>query len=98
MNFFINVIIPILLVYARRHNDIKLEKILHLAYRNYKPLSVTSVTKFMENRILGQSKASKKIVNSARRQQGLYQIFKDFCENDNVSCNKCALYLSMVKQ
>ena len=96
-NIFINVIIPILLVYARRHNDIKLEKILHLAYRNYKPLSVTSVTKFMENRILGQSKASKKIVNSARRQQGLYQLFKDFCENDNVSCNKCALYLSITK-
>lgn len=97
-NIFINVIVPVLLVYARRHNDIKLEKILHLAYRIYKPHSVTSVTKFMESRILGQSKASKKIVNSARRQQGLYQIFKDYCENDNVSCNKCALYLSMIKQ
>ena len=96
-NIFINVIIPIFLVYARRHNDIKLEKILHLVYRNYVPLPATSVTKFMNNRIFGQEKTSKKIVNSVRRQQGLYQIFKDFCENDNVSCNKCALYLSMAK-
>ncbi len=94
---FINVIIPIFLVYARRHNDMKLEKILHLVYRNYIPLPATSVTKFMGNRIFGQEKISQKIVNSVRRQQGLYQIYKDFCENDNMSCNKCALYLSMVK-
>lgn len=97
-HIFINVIIPVLLVYARRHSDIKLEKILHLVYRNYKSLPSTSVTKFMEHRVLGQSKRSSNIVNSARRQQGLYQIFKDFCENDNISCNKCALYLSMVKR
>ena len=94
---FVNVIIPIFLVYARKHNDIKLEKLLHLIYRNYAPPPPTSVTKFMENRILGQSKSSKGVVNSVRRQQGLYQIFKDFCENDNVSCNKCALYLTMTK-
>ncbi|WKZ20077.1 MAG: DUF2851 family protein [Candidatus Jettenia sp. CY-1] len=96
-NIFINVIIPILLIYARKHNDAKLEKVLHLLYRNYPPLPITSVIRFMENRILGQSKVSKKIINSIRRQQGLYQIFKDFCENDNTSCNKCILYLSMVE-
>ncbi|TLD43225.1 MAG: hypothetical protein JETT_0394 [Candidatus Jettenia ecosi] len=96
-NIFMNVIIPILLIYARKHNDVRLEKVLHLLYRNYPPLPMTSVIRFMENRILGQSKASKKIINSIRRQQGLYQIFKDFCENDNISCNKCVLYLSMVE-
>lgn len=96
-NIFINVIIPILIIYARRHNDMGLEKILHLAYRSYAPLPATGVIKFMEGRILGQSRISKKVINSVRRQQGLYQIFKDFCENDNVSCNKCALYLSLVK-
>jgi hypothetical protein len=96
-HIFINVMIPILLVYARKHNNLKMEKILHLVYKKYKPLPATSVTEFMSNRILGQLKASGKIVNTARRQQGLYQIFKDFCENDNMSCNKCALYLSMAK-
>ncbi|MCF6153752.1 MAG: DUF2851 family protein [Candidatus Brocadia sp.] len=96
-NIFINVIIPILLIYARKHDNTKMEKTLHLVYRNYSPLSGTSVTKFMSHRIFGQSDVSKKIITSARRQQGLYQIFKDFCENDNMSCNKCALYLSMVE-
>ncbi|GAN32350.1 MAG: DUF2851 family protein [Candidatus Brocadia sp. AMX2] len=96
-NIFINVIIPILLIYARKHSNTKIEKVLHLTYRNYTPLPDTSVTKFMGNRIFGQPNVSKKIINSVRRQQGLYQIFKDFCENDNMSCNKCALYLSMVK-
>ncbi|MCF6156978.1 MAG: DUF2851 family protein [wastewater metagenome] len=95
-HIFINVIIPVLLVYARRHNDLRLEKILHLLYRNYMPLPATSVIRFMEDRVLGQSKESKKIINSVRRQQGLYQIFKDFCENDTMSCNRCALYLSII--
>ena len=97
LTIFVNVIIPVFLAYARRHNDIKLEKILHLAYRNYTPPSTTSVTRFMLNRIMGKPKISNKVINSARRQQGLYQIFKDFCENNNISCNKCALYLSMIK-
>ncbi len=97
-NIFINVIIPILLVYVRKHNNTNMEKILHLVYRNYLPLPGTSVTNFMCNRIFGQSSVSKKIINSVRRQQGLYQIFKDFCENDDISCNKCALYLSMVER
>ncbi len=96
-NILINVIIPILLMYVRRHNNQNMEKILHLVYRNYVPLPDTSVTNFMCNRIFGQPDVSKRIINSVRRQQGLYQIFKDFCENDNISCNKCALYLSMVK-
>ncbi|WKZ16006.1 MAG: DUF2851 family protein [Candidatus Jettenia caeni] len=96
-NIFINVIIPILLIYARKHNDVRLEKVLHLLYRNYPPLPMTSTLRFMENRIFGQSKVAKKIINSIRRQQGLYQIFKDFCENDNISCNKCVLYLSIVE-
>lgn len=96
-HMFINVIIPILFVYARKHNNTKMEKILHLTYRNYIPLPGTSVTKFMNNRIFGQPDVSKKLITSARRQQGLYQIFKDYCENDNMNCNKCALYLSMTK-
>ncbi|BBO16537.1 conserved hypothetical protein [Candidatus Brocadia pituitae] len=97
-HIFINVIIPILLVYARRHHNTKWEKILHLTYRNYTPLPGTSVTKFMSSRIFGQPDAPKKLITSARRQQGLYQVFKDFCENDNMSCNRCALYLSIGKR
>ncbi|MEK7289329.1 MAG: DUF2851 family protein, partial [Planctomycetota bacterium] len=87
---FINVVIPILLVYARKHHDLSLEKTLHLIYRNYTPLPETSVTKFMNSRIWGESGTPKKMIHSVRRQQGLYQLFKDFCENDNLSCNKCA--------
>lgn len=97
-HIFINVVLPLLLLYARRHNKRKMEKILHLIYRNYSPLPGTSVTKFMCNRIFGQTNVAKRLINSVRRQQGLYQLFKDFCENDNISCNKCALYLSMVER
>ncbi|MBM4053542.1 MAG: DUF2851 family protein [Planctomycetes bacterium] len=94
---FVNVIIPIMLVYARKHSDTALEERLHHIYRNYTPHPPTSVSKFMGTRMFGTTKVSNKVVNSARRQQGLYQLFKDFCENDTVSCNKCALYVAMGK-
>ncbi|MDR4507348.1 MAG: DUF2851 family protein [Candidatus Brocadiaceae bacterium] len=93
----INVIVPVFLVYADKHHDMGLKRMLSLLYRNYGPLPATSVTRFMVRRVLGQSKLSGKIVNSARRQQGLYKIFKDFCENEAMSCNECVLYLSFGK-
>lgn len=96
-NILVNVIVPIMLVYARKHNDTTLEERLHYIYRNYRPHPPTSVSKFMGIRMFGTTKDSNKIVNSARRQQGLYQLFKDFCENDTISCNKCALYVAMGK-
>ncbi|OHB68511.1 MAG: hypothetical protein A2W17_06290 [Planctomycetes bacterium RBG_16_41_13] len=97
-NIFVNVIIPVMLVYARKHNDKALEERLHYVYRNYTPHPSTSVTKFMGTRIFGTSMVSNKVIHSARRQQGLYQLFKDFCENDTISCNKCALYAAMNKE
>jgi hypothetical protein len=93
----INVIVPLMLVYARKQNDVELEKLLHAVYGTCKPLPATSVIKFMNNRIFGRPKVSAGIVNSVRRQQGLYQIFKDFCENNTISCNKCAFYLFITK-
>jgi len=32
------------------------------------------------------------IVSSARRQQGLHQIFHDFCRRRDISCDKCGVY------
>jgi len=45
----------------------------------------------MGYRILGKDTQGVNVVNSARRQQGLLQIFKDFCESDDVACEECVL-------
>ncbi len=92
---FINIIIPLLLVYARRHGDVGLEKILHCAYRSHRKLSSDRITKFMNCRILPPLGNRGSIINSARRQQGLYQIYRDFCSNNNVNCSECSLLQAM---
>jgi hypothetical protein len=92
---FINIIIPVLLAYARKMNDAVLEERLFKAYKLYSKLSPNNITRFMNYRILGKDKQKKNVVNTARRQQGLLQIFKDFCESDDIACKRCVLLLSI---
>ncbi len=92
---FINIIIPVLLAYARRMNDVVLEERLFKAYKLHSKLSPNNITRFMSYRILGKDTQKKNVVNTARRQQGLLQIFKDFCESDDIACKRCVLLLSI---
>ena len=92
---FINIIIPVLLAYARKREDLVLEEWLFKAYKLHPKLSHNNVTRFMSCRIFGQDTQKKNIVSNARRQQGLIQIFKDFCESDDIACKRCVLLLSI---
>ncbi|MFQ5963955.1 MAG: DUF2851 family protein [Candidatus Scalinduaceae bacterium] len=92
---FINIIIPVLLAYARKRDDSILEDRLFKVYRQHPKLSPNNVTRFMSCRIFGQDIRKRKVINNARRQQGLLQIFKDFCESDDIACKRCALLLSI---
>lgn len=87
----INIIIPVLLTYARKREDRQLEEKLFKAFKQYSKLSPNNITRFMGYRILGNNSQKVNVVNSARRQQGLLQIFKDFCESDDVACEECVL-------
>ncbi|MDI6761194.1 MAG: DUF2851 family protein, partial [Candidatus Brocadiaceae bacterium] len=48
----INVIIPLLLLYARRHEDKELEGVLHEIYTHYPTLQLDSIVRFMTERIV----------------------------------------------
>jgi len=88
---FINIVIPVFLVYARKREDSELEGKLFRAFKLHSKLSPNNITRFMGYRILGKDSQEGSVVNSARRQQGLLQIFKDFCESDDIACEKCVL-------
>ncbi len=89
---FINVIVPVLLAYARKEADSELEERLFKSYKMHSKLTPNNITRFMNYRILGKSLQKDSVVNSARRQQGLLQIFKDFCESDDIACESCVLF------
>ncbi len=92
---FINIIIPVLLAYARKRDDSGLEEKLFKAYKLHSELSPNNITRFMNYRILGKGTQDCGVVNTARRQQGLLQIFKDFCESDDIACERCVLLRSI---
>ena len=91
---FINVILPLFLVYARKNQDSDLEAVLHEAYCGYPRLTPNSVLRFMSQRVLPKELAPR-LMNSARRQQGLHQIFRDFCQRKDVGCHRCGLFAAI---
>jgi hypothetical protein len=87
----INGLLPALLYQARRDGDRAFEEALHRFYASYPKLPTTSVTRFMSLRLFGRPEKEVKLLRSARRQQGLYQLHADFCDSDHLTCAQCPL-------
>ena len=87
----INGLLPVLLYQARRDNDPGFEKALHRFYGAYPKLPSTSVSRRMALKLFGRPEKEVKLLRSARRQQGLYQLHADFCAADRVACAQCPL-------
>ena len=85
----VNVIIPVLLALSRRESVTRLEQRLHNVYRSLRPVTDNSVTRFMKTRIFGDVRNGNRVAHTLRRQQGLLQIFHDFCESDTMTCEEC---------
>jgi len=95
-NVIVNIVIPVYLSFARKTNDRALESNIHRLYEVVPKLPPTSVTRFMRCRIFGEESRAK-LIGNARRQQALYQIFRDYCDNDNAGCANC-VFLKAIEQ
>ncbi len=82
----INTLIPAMLAYARKKKDRGLEETLHRIYTPQPSSGNDRITKFVTHHLFGRKK-----INSARHQQALYQIFNDYCGNEEVGCTHCNL-------
>jgi hypothetical protein len=59
-------------------------------YRCHPRLPTNEVTRDMERQFFGVGHARPTIVDSACRQQGLIQLYRDFCLNELETCQECA--------
>ena len=91
----IDVVLPVLLLHAKKTSDTELERSLHSLYVKHPRLADNDVVRFMSCRIFGSPKRGAELVTSARRQQGLHQIFRDYCEQDERGCRRCGFALAM---
>jgi hypothetical protein len=87
---FVDAVVPVFLTKVRGQRDTDLENRLHRAWSTLPALPPNSVLSFMALRIFGGEDAAEQVITSARRQQGLLQLFRDYCENDTDGCRHCA--------
>ena len=87
----VNAVIPILLALSQDADRPRVEQQLHNLYLALPPLADNSVTRYMKRRLFPAPDKAKRIVSTARRQQGLLQVFHDFCETTDTTCESCGL-------
>jgi hypothetical protein len=85
----VDAMLPILVVYAQRHADVGLSDRILACYHAAPLLPDNQVLRYMRHRMLGNNPALLARVTGARQQQGLLQLFTDFCGNDEGNCQGC---------
>ncbi len=86
------VFLPVLLSFAKEHKWPSMKKILYQVYEGFPRLSSNRITRFMEEFILGLIENKNNIMNKAKRQQALHQIYSDYCEPNKDGCHNCKFY------
>ena len=85
----VNVAVPLVLCEARRLNNAALEGAAHDLYCSLRPLSGNRATRYVAGRMFPSAESARAVVNTARRQQGLQQLFSDFCHAPDATCGRC---------
>ncbi len=93
-----NALLPMLLLKTRAETDRALEKFIWRCVAIFPSLPDNVVTKFMRRRLFGDDSTAKPIIFNERRQQALFKIFYDCCNNNEVSCDDCYFYRRAAQQ
>ncbi|MFH0887651.1 MAG: DUF2851 family protein [Planctomycetota bacterium] len=94
----LNIIIPLVLIYSQSEKNSALQKTILDLYRTYPKLMDNYYTRFMNQRLFkSDKKIFLSIIKTASVQQGLIEIFTDFCKKGYEGCENCGL-LKFLKQ
>ena len=85
----IDAMLPVLMLYAQYSADAALRERLLACYHTTPLLPDNHLLRYMHHRMLGNDPALLGLVTGARQQQGLLQLFTDFCGNDEGNCQGC---------
>jgi hypothetical protein len=84
-----NVVLPFAVALAEITGDNRLLKRARARYADLKATSTNSVVRLASQQLFGNVKTAQPFLRSERQQQGLIQIFQDFCLNDKSACQQC---------
>jgi len=86
----VNVIIPFSLAVARGEHNLSFEQNIFATYISCPPLPSDAVLRLMMHRLFGPEEPAPSLIRNARRQQGLIQIYQDWCADDPI-CRQCSI-------
>jgi hypothetical protein len=84
-----NIVLPFVVAHARERGDEKLAQAAMTRYADLPAAPSNSVVRLANIQLFEKSAVARRYVRTARQQQGLMQIFQDFCLNDKSACQQC---------
>jgi Protein of unknown function (DUF2851) len=92
----VNVVLPAAVAQGRLLGQPALAQAAGKVLLTHPPLESNSLVRFTAHRLLGRHMPPR-LLRTAARQQGLLQVFHDFCLNDRSACQRC-LFPDMARQ
>ncbi len=89
LTIIVDAMLPLLLGEANRQGDAELAALLRACYREAPRLPDNSLLRDMSRRLLGDDPQLLVLVTHARHQQGMLQVFEDYCRHDEGACQAC---------
>lgn len=86
----INIIFPLFLLSSYERGDGKLESTVKECYRRFPLLAENSITREMAKKLFPQKSQTRRLINSAQKQQGLIYLSKNFCHQEKH--DECLLF------
>jgi hypothetical protein len=90
-----NALLPLLILKMRQDKDQQGEAFCWQLFSVFPRLSSNVVVKFMSHRLFGDHSRGRMLLTTERRQQALFRIFHDCCNNNEVSCADCTYLRAM---
>jgi len=84
-----NIVLPFVAAYAENNGDSSLVEAARTQYAHLPPAPSNSVIRLASGQMFEESSVARRFIKTARQQQGLMQIFQDFCVNDKSACRQC---------
>ena len=89
LTIVVDAMLPVLLCDAHARGDTELEQLLLTGYRVAPRLPGNRILRDMSRRLLGDDPRLLALVTHARHQQGMLQVFEDYCSHDEGDCQGC---------
>jgi hypothetical protein len=85
----VNIVLPFVAAYAENSGDAKLYETAKARYSRLPAAPSNSIIRLAASQLFNTAPLTRRLIKTNRQQQGLMQIFHDFCVNDKSGCHHC---------